>query len=381
MQAKTPTAKASKGSVVIISSNDRLQLRFSFGGKRRYLSMGLPDIPINRRLAELKAAEIEKDILYERFDTTLQKYQSASSQKAITPTKTSQPNLDELWEKYSEFKKPQVSPSTYAKDFKRHRNHIASLPSRSLEEASAIRDWLLSHKSVNTSKRCLTQIKACCQWSMEEGLIDSNPFSSMKIQLPKGSHEDVDINPFTKEERDLIIQTFKSDLYYSYYMPYVQFLFFTGCRPSEAIALTWENITKNFIQFRKAIVISEYGLVFKEGLKTQTKRDFPINSEVREILARIRPDSAKLDSFIFSSRKNKFLDHHNFSSRAWKSILTKTGIPYRKSYQTRHTFITMCVEANMNSTVIGRWTGTSAKMIDKHYGATNFTNLEPPILS
>ncbi|WP_206815978.1 hypothetical protein [Chroococcus sp. FPU101] len=37
----------------------------------------------------------------------------------------------------------------------------------------------------------------------------------------------------------------------------------------------------------------------------------------------------------------------------------------------------MCVEANINSTAIRRWTGTSAKMIDKHYGATNFTNLRP----
>ena len=104
MLSKTPTGKASKGSVVIISSHNRLQLRFSFGGKRRYLSMGLPDTSINRRLAELKAAEIEKDILYERFDTTLQKYKAISHQNAIapiTPTKISQLKLDELWEKYS----------------------------------------------------------------------------------------------------------------------------------------------------------------------------------------------------------------------------------------------------------------------------------------
>ena len=110
MHFKTPTGKASKGSVVIISSNNRLQLRFNFGGKRRYLSMGLPDIPVNRRLAELKAAEIEKDILYERFDTTLQKYKSISHQNTITPitpTKISELELDELWEKYSEFKKLQ----------------------------------------------------------------------------------------------------------------------------------------------------------------------------------------------------------------------------------------------------------------------------------
>jgi hypothetical protein len=59
----------------------------------------------------------------------------------------------------------------------------------------------------------------------------------MTISLPKGTDEDADVNPFSKQERDLIIQTFASDRYYSYYTLYVQFLFFTGCRPSEAIAL------------------------------------------------------------------------------------------------------------------------------------------------
>jgi len=385
MKSKASSKKSSKGSVVVLNSHDRLQLRFRFGGKRNYISLGLIDSVPNRRFAELKAAEIEQDILKERFDTTLEKYKSASDKEKNALSKSnsvgaSKSDLDELWQKYSEFKKPQVSPSTYAKDFKRHRNHIASLPTRSIDEASAIRDWLLKEKTIDTAKRCLTQIKACCQWSMEEGLIETNPFALMTIQLPKGSDDDADINPFTKEERDLIIKTFESDCYYSYYTPYVEFLFFTGCRPSEAIALKWKHITKSAIKFRQAIVISEEGLVCKEGLKTQKKRDFPINSEVCKILAKIRPDSKQSDLFVFSSLKGKFLDHHNFSSRVWKSVLTKSGIPYRKSYQTRYTFITMCVEKNLNSTAIGRWTGTSAKMIDKHYGATNFANLEPPSL-
>jgi integrase len=39
-----------------------------------------------------------------------------------------------------------------------------------------------------------------------------------------------------------IIGAIVSDRYY--YTPYVKFLFFTGCRPSEAIALKWKHITK-----------------------------------------------------------------------------------------------------------------------------------------
>jgi integrase len=73
------TGRGYKGSVSIINSNGRLQLRFHYGGKRHYLSMGWLDTPANRKLAELKAAEIEKDILYERLDATLRRYKPASS--------------------------------------------------------------------------------------------------------------------------------------------------------------------------------------------------------------------------------------------------------------------------------------------------------------
>jgi integrase len=373
-----------KGSVSIINSNGRLQLRFHYGGKRHYLSTGWLDTPTTRKLAELKAAEIEKDILYERFDESFGKYKPASSLSTVTPVtpiQKSKPQLDDLWDKYSEFKKPQISPSTFAKDFTKHRNHIAKLPTRSLDEASAIRDYLLTNLTPDAAKRCLTQLKACCNWAMEEGLIDTNPFAAMKIKVPKGAIEEQDIHPFSKEERDLIIRTFASDRHYSHYTHYVRFLFFTGCRPSEAVGLKWKHITNSVIQFRESVVVSEDGLVLKDGLKTQRKRDFPINSEVQAILDEIRPEEDNPESLVFKSPKGKFIDHHNFANRAWKSILTKCSVPYRKSYQTRHTFISLCVEAHINSTAISRWTGTSAKMIDNHYGATNFTNLRPPDLS
>jgi len=385
MYAKTPTGRASKGSVSIRVSNGRLQLQFRYAGKRHYLSLGLPDTPESRKLAILKASEIEKDILYERFDPTLEKYKHQSQRQLsiVTPIKKSQPTLGELWEKYSEFKKPQVSPSTYAKSFKRHGNHIRKLPTQSLHEAQAIRDWLLSNFTPDAVKRTLCQLKACCNWGIAEGLIDANPFTAMKIKTPKGAVTgDYDVVPFTKEERDKIIAAFESSgRCYKRYANYVKFLFFTGCRPSEAIALRWKNITSSAIQFRNSVVISEHGLIEKEGLKTQKKRDFPITPEIEAILEEARPEFINPEALIFPGPKGKYLDQEDFSQGVWKKILAKLpDIPYRKCYQTRHTFITLCIESGVNSTAIARWTGTSSYMIDHHYGATNFTNLRPPSL-
>jgi len=50
--------KAIKGSVQIKTSNDRLQLVFSYGGRRHYLSTGSADTPVNCRLATRIVGEI-----------------------------------------------------------------------------------------------------------------------------------------------------------------------------------------------------------------------------------------------------------------------------------------------------------------------------------
>jgi len=99
MYSKDKSGKANKGSVQVKSSNDRLQLVFSFGGKRHYLSTGYPDTLPSRKLAQMRASEIEKDILYERFDSTLEKYKPKSALSTVTPVtpiSTPKPTLAEL---------------------------------------------------------------------------------------------------------------------------------------------------------------------------------------------------------------------------------------------------------------------------------------------
>jgi integrase len=129
------------------------------------------------------------------------------------------------------------------------------------------------------------------------------------------------------------------------------------------VRIRWKNIDKGMVKFREAVVVSEEGLVMKESLKTQRKRDFPITPELQAILDRFRPSKAAPEAFLFRSPKGKFIDQHNFANCAWKKILDKCGTEHRKSYQTLHTFITLCIEAGINST------------------AMNFTNLSPPSLS
>ena len=53
----------------ICVSNNRLQLRFTYRGKRETLSLGLKDNPQNRKLAIAKAVLLDYDILNNSLDT------------------------------------------------------------------------------------------------------------------------------------------------------------------------------------------------------------------------------------------------------------------------------------------------------------------------
>ncbi|PAX53602.1 tyrosine-type recombinase/integrase [Brunnivagina elsteri] len=396
------------GSIQIKNSNGRLQLVFSHPiinsdgktiNKRFYHSTGYDDNPLGRQQAMVLAAKIQRDIDYGEFDVSLSKYKPAIPLNQIPVVSSSSTKLDllALWEQYVEFKKNQVSQSTYAIDYRKYRNHIASLPSKNLKDAVAIRNYLVANLSPNSAKRTLTNINACCNWALKSNLIESNPFSGMAkdVQIPKSSRYENDINPFTREERDAIIQAFEESKLYGYYAPLVKFLFFTGCRPSEAIALQWKHIGDKFITIEQAVTVSSTGVTVKKGLKTQSQRRFPINNQLREMLELIKPIHCKLDEFLFKSKKGGIVDFGDFLHHAWRGYknrhgshidgivtnLVKQGIvsEYRKPYQCRHTFITLCLETDIDAKDVAKWVGNSPEVIYKHYAGKN-DNLQVPEL-
>jgi len=374
MYPNVSTGKAPKGSVQIKPSNNRLQLVFSFGGKRHYLSTGYPDTPQYRKLAKMKASEIEKDILYERFDSTLEKYKPKSALSTVTPVtpiSTPKPNLAELWGKYVEWKRPQCAPSTMKNQYQAYASYLERLPIHDLDRANEIRDHVLQTIPINSAKRFIVALNACCNWAVKSGLITENPFYGMasEIKLPKSEKADNDINPFSLPERNQIIEAFKSNRYYKIYAPLVEFLFNTGARPSEVIALQWKHVTSDlkFVSFEQAVTVSEKGLAVKQGLKTQEKRRFPCNAKVQGILSSIKPEDAKPDDLLFPSPEGKYIDFHNFRNRAWKTVLANLDIIYRKPYQTRHTFITLALENGLDAKDVARLVGNSPEIIYRHY--------------
>ncbi|WP_228055955.1 site-specific integrase [Lusitaniella coriacea] len=330
----------------------RLRLpRAIFGGRQKYISLGIANTPRNRQLAQTKASQIEVDIILGSFDVTLEKYKIKYDIDI--------PQLNDLWQRYCQFKSKELAPSS-KKAFVTVGNHLGKLPTQNVIEARRIANWLIENLSPEAARRTLMQVNACCNWAVEQELIEKNPFHNITRPKRKQTRH---IHPFTAAERDLIIETFKSDEYYSYYHPFVCFLFLTGCRPSEAIALKWEHIDPQFraITFCEAIVERH-----QKGIKTGKTRHFPINNPLSVLLKSLTPAESPR-ALLFPSPKGKPIDLHNFTTRAWKGVLGKLVIRYRPTNNTRHTFITLCLKAGVPVQQVAAWVGNSPKIIFDHY--------------
>lgn len=376
------TERKPKGTVQIKNSNGRLQLVFSHAGKRHYLSTGLADSKLNQKAAEAKAKLIEVDMAYDRFDPTLVKYKPQSVLSTITPITpigSEKPSLAELWGQFVEYKRPQCSPNSMNTIYNVFTSYLKKLPTHDLTQASEIRDFAVKTFPLDSCKRFIIRLSACCNWAMKSGLIDKNPFDGMasEIKLPKAQNSENEINPFNAQERDSILEALQSNQFcplksntkHSFYFPFVKFLFSTGCRPSEAIALQWRHVTNDYrhLSFEQALIETSDGNRIREGLKTQERRRFPCNAQLQELLKSIKPENANPDDLIFPGIKGGHLDSNSFRKNVWKRVLSGLGIEYKKLYQCRHSFITLALQNGLNAQDTAKLVGNSPEVIFRHY--------------
>jgi integrase len=377
MQANDTQRKAFKGSAQIKSSNDRLQLVFSYGGKRRYLSLGMRDTTLNRRVAEMTANQIELDLLSGNFDDSLNKYrrEPLASPEEITPilTPIAEPALTphQIWERYNTYK---------ASDLKETTKHYHAVLGRLFEQVDGtvsvleplkVKASLEKLTTVYQTKRCLMQLSAACKWAKKFGLLAENPYDGMANEMPKYRYQvEPKPNAFTEAERERILEAFRSDerkgMSYRHYAPFVEFLFLTGCRPSEAVGLQWQHIAEDYSKIHFTGSIATYRPIRIEGSKNNKKRWFPCSERLINLLRSICPNDFSVDDPVFPSPKGKLITYNNFCHTPWNRVVDPIK-PGTTPYCCRDTFITLQIMKGTPVTAIAQWCDTSVEMIQKHY--------------
>ena len=180
----------------------------------------------------------------------------------------------------------------------------------------------------------------------------SSPFTGVALlKEPKK-----DINPFTLEEVNAILNTVRDD-----FRNYFQLRFFSGLRSGEVTGLRWK-----YVDFeRKQILIRE---TFVAGRVEYTKNDgsqrvVDITLPIEEAL-RAQWKLTGDKEYVFCTRSGEPLDNHNVCNRVWYPLLRHLGLTKRRMYETRHTAATFWLASGENPEWIARQMGhTSTEML------------------
>lgn len=379
--ASANKSRSCKATVGIETKAGKLRLRLprsviEGAGSLRYISTGLDNTTDNYKKAQVVAWAIEADIRAGTLDTTLERYKLAFRPKQQVER---QPDILELWLAYVEYKRPQVAETTWLKNYKRTlTNHVQSLPSHKLTDASVICDYLLANASVAQAKRVLRYLSECCVWACKRKLISSNPFTGMAADIRQPKHKPT-IQPFTAQERDSILAHFR--LHQPHYLSFVSFMFLTGCRTGEAIGLRWANVAEDCTSLTFAESLDSDTKI-RKSTKTGVTRTLPANSQLKQLMSTIA--RGKPDEPVFTNKKGRPIHNSVFVYRVWKpslGALVDQGklTSYKRLYNTRHTFISHCLEAGIPVTSIASWVGNSPEILMKHYAGI-VSNHEVPLL-
>lgn len=391
----TAMPRNNRGSVGVEVDYGKLRLRLPRSlatGSSRYITTGLPDTPENRKLVQARAWEIERDIAAGTLDPTLERYRfrpitqaTLTIVEAIKPRPL--PTLTELWSAYAEHRKPQVAPTTYLNHYQGHYTRlIAKLPTARLEDAVAIRLWLLDNLTTDGAKRALTQFSAACDHAVRSGTLKDNPFEGMAVEIRKPPRDSQAIDPFTQPEMITVLNAFKDSDRYRRYYPLIRFLFLTGCRPGEAVGLCWRHVSQDYKTITFAETYSSRHRL-RKGTKTGKARKFPCNPVLQELLAslaRFDPDQS-----VFLSPTGLPVNIEHLSLSIWHGYRKHPGIVgplaregridhYRPLYNTRHTFATLALEGGLTVPQVARLLGNSPEIVLRHY-AGNVLGFEVPV--
>ncbi|EKV01571.1 site-specific recombinase XerD [Leptolyngbya sp. PCC 7375] len=206
--------RAHRGEVKVNVNSGWLRLRWSYQGKRYVMAVGLLDTPANRALASAKATIIWADILAGQFDKSLVKYRYDS---------TDSPTVLELYQKYVDWKRRQVTKHSLDKYFGLRSQLETYFGSRQADRviedhALDFRDWLVKRLAPSTAKERIGMIRSCWSWAIGKKLVAENPRVNARVKVPPKQRP----RPFTQDEYVCILAEFKAN--HAHYLDFVKFL-------------------------------------------------------------------------------------------------------------------------------------------------------------
>jgi integrase len=361
---------------VKVNRHGRLAFRLFWNGRDSWEGTRWKDTPKNRLKAEADALRISEEMERGEFDY-LKWFPDGNKADEFRPKREAQADdktltVGEYYRDWIERRKPPfVRPGLhhdYVRQFRRY--ILPNFETKRLVDVdlTALDVFRASLNQVGSLslKSCRNIIDGTFRAMMRDaraekpslGLTDH--FANLKWKRLPTSKPD----PFTAEERDVILKHFQQKR--AFYYPFVATLFGTGARPSEIIALRWGDIDfrSDTLSICKSYYMGEVG-----PTKTvASERVIQLGMPVIEALKAIKPLHVTEKDLVFKNIEGRPIDEDKWRKKYWYRALRACNIRPRKFYATRHTFISDALSQGANIKWLAEYCGTSVAMIEKHYG-------------
>lgn len=223
--------------------------------------------------------------------------------------------------------------------------------------------------TLKTLRNDVTPFRTALDLAVDDNKIEQNPFTRIKlstlVRVRRKSTYKVD--PYDLEEIKAILDTCAE--IHPAWLPYWQFIFFTGLRTSEGYAMRWSNIDlfkgRAFID---SAIVEGSEKVVKTEAGERTLELLPAAIEaLKSQRVFSKPDS---DEFVFKDpRTGDPITCYDTTANVLRKLCLRSGVRFRMQRQTRHSFASNLLSGGDNPWWVASQMGhTTVEMIFKIYG-------------
>lgn len=200
----------------------------------------------------------------------------------------------------------------------------------------------------------------------DEELIEINPIAGWTYQNAEAVKADSDVDPFTRQEQDLILGQVQGQVQNLF-----RFAFWSGLRTSELCALDWDDIDwkRGVVKVTKALTQAAEEA---EAPKTKAgRRDVKILGPALRALRDQQTITGEAGAEVFQDPNHlaRWTGDQAIRKGQWIPALVRAGVRHRRLYQTRHTYASMMLSAGESPMWVAQQMGHSSwVMIARIYG-------------
>ena len=205
-----------------------------------------------------------------------------------------------------------------------------------------------------TIDRVVEILKAVLEYGMKQGYLTVNPAMGYEK-----THRKITVEKYwTAEEAQKFLNANKDDPYYHLY--YIAIA--TGMRRGELGGLLWSSVDFATNTIRVHRIRDRFGS--HETTKTGTKRNIPMNSEVRHLLSEMY--KTRKSTHVFTRPDGTLFDIQHLA-RPFKKAIERAGVKEIHWHCTRHSFASIFLMAHGNLHAGAKIMGhTNTEMTDRY---------------